>query len=1072
MIRRSCRICLEVVAGLAALLAVVAGVGVWRLSQGPVNLDGLTPRLEHALTAARPDTRVTVGGTALAWRGWPETFALRLREVRVAREGEPLARLPELDMQLSMSALARGTLAPTSVTARGATLTLVRGKDGFRLGGDGGERDASALLARLLDDLMAAPTPDNRLSYLNAVTIADAAMHVRDERLGLAWRAPEARLSLRRTASGLSGDAEVTAAVGDARVRLDGDLAYTAGDDAVAVRVGATGLHPDALVKAIPQLSLPGELTVPLDASVRTRVGLDGHIGDLAARLDGGSGTLRWPGRYDEPLPIRELTLAANYDRGGDRLTVDTLALTLGTADSPGPRIAGEATVANVLSGAITVETAVKARNVRMARLGRYWPKGASTNTRQWITGNVPTGRIDRAEITTTLRFPDRFAGGPKVRDMDGRLRFRGAEVHYMRPLPPVTGVSGRATLDETSLSVSATGGELGPIRVPNGEIAITGLEGTDHRIAIDLDVNGPLRHALTVLNHPRLGLIDELGLRPEAASGRARGQVHFAFPLLDDLRMEQLEARAEAKLTDVGVRDFLLGKNATRGDLDLKVTTERMELSGPIELADVPLTFAWTETFAADDGVVSEMRAQVPEVTAAARRRLGVATAPYLTGPVGGTVVSRTHADGARVLDAAVTLDRAELALKPLHWRKPAGTPGSAATTVRLREGHPPSVEAFSVSAGGGEVPPLKTTGSAAFAPGGAFERATLDHLTLGETALDDIEVRDHGERWSVRVGGGTLDARPWLADAAGVPDGAGSGAADGGPPLTVAVAPLDRVIVGDGRQLTDVAVNARRDASGAWRALRLNAGVPDRFARDGRAAGGIAGHYRPEPEGPQTARLTVDNLGATLRALDVADRLRGGKLTFDGQGRAADPDSPVDGELIVTDLVVKEVPALARLLTLASLTGLADMLGGKGVTFQRVSGDLTYADGTLATQLVHAYGPSLGLTTKGKLRVDGWNADLDGTVVPAARVNRLLGKIPLLGDIITGGEGQGVIAMRYTLRGPLADPEIRVNPLSALTPGFLRGVFGLFDRDPAPGDDWPKAVPEREPEGGPASK
>jgi hypothetical protein len=37
-------------------------------------------------------------------------------------------------------------------------------------------------------------------------------------------------------------------------------------------------------------------------------------------------------------------------------------------------------------------------------------------------------------------------------------------------------------------------------------------------------------------------------------------------------------------------------------------------------------------------------------------------------------------------------------------------------------------------------------------------------------------------------------------------------------------------------------------------------------------------------------------------------------------------------------------------------------------------------------------------------------------------------------------------VFAASYALRGPLDDPAVSVNPLTALTPGFLRGLFGIF--------------------------
>jgi len=1066
VMRRMIVLCLETVAGVAALLGVVAGVGIWQLSRGPVTLDSLTPRLERALNAANPDTTVRVGGTALAWRGWPDTLALRLRNVRVRRDGEPFAQLPELDMQLAVSALLRGTVAPRRVTARGARLTLVRRADGFDLGGDGAPEEAGGLLARLLDELMAEPSPDNRLSYLNAVRAEQTAVRVRDKQLGLAWRAPEARVALRRTKTGLSGTADATVSVSDARVRLDGELAYTAGAGEIAVRGRAANLEPAAVAKAIPELSLPGTLTTPLDATIRTRLGLDGRVGDIAARLEAGAGAFTWPDRYDTPLPIRDLSVEARYARGEDRLAVRDLALTLGTPDRRGPRVTGEATVANLRTGAMRVDGEVQAKAVAMQRLDRYWPKGAATKTREWITRNIPSGRVNTAEFTTQLRLPDRLAGPAEIGALDGRMRFRDAAVHYLRPLPPVTGVSGRATVDTDAMSITTNRGSLGPVSVPAGEIAITGLDAEDQDIAIDLNVDGPLRHALTVLDHPRLGFAEELGLSPGATSGRARGELHFAFPLLDDLRAEQVTARAEGTLTGVRVRDFLLGQNATEGNLDLAVSTERMRLSGPVSLGGIPLSFAWTERFDADDGVVSEMRAQVEKLTDADRRDLGVDTAPHLRGPVSGTLVSRQRASGERVLDAAITLDRAELAAERLGWRKPVGRPGSAAATVRLRPDAPPELEAFSITAGGDAVPRLETTGTASVTRDGALRRATLDRLRLGETDLETVTVQNGAQgRWSVRVGGGTLDARPWLDDGAALTYAATEG--EPPPPITVAVAPLARVSLGDGRHLQRVALNARRDDAGTWQALRVSAQVPDSLARGERAGGRVSLRYRPGADGRQGLRAEAANLGATLRALDVTEDLRGGTLRVDGTARSAAPSSAIDGEVNVDDLMVKDVPALARLLTLASLQGPADMLSGSGITFREISGGFTYADGRVATQLIHAYGPSLGLTTKGTLEVPGWRADLEGTVVPAARVNRLLEKIPLLGKLITGGEGQGVIAMRYTLTGPLGDPEIRVNPLSALTPGFLRGVFGLFDRDPAPDADWPKAVPDSQASG-----
>jgi hypothetical protein len=68
----------------------------------------------------------------------------------------------------------------------------------------------------------------------------------------------------------------------------------------------------------------------------------------------------------------------------------------------------------------------------------------------------------------------------------------------------------------------------------------------------------------------------------------------------------------------------------------------------------------------------------------------------------------------------------------------------------------------------------------------------------------------------------------------------------------------------------------------------------------------------------------------------------------------------------------------------------------------------------------------------------------DLSGTVVPAYLLNTLPGRLPLIGRLFSLEQGGGVMAVAWRARGPRAEPEVTVNPLSALTPGVLRGLFG----------------------------
>jgi hypothetical protein len=59
------------------------------------------------------------------------------------------------------------------------------------------------------------------------------------------------------------------------------------------------------------------------------------------------------------------------------------------------------------------------------------------------------------------------------------------------------------------------------------------------------------------------------------------------------------------------------------------------------------------------------------------------------------------------------------------------------------------------------------------------------------------------------------------------------------------------------------------------------------------------------------------------------------------------------------------------------------------------------------------------------------------------------MFGKIPLVGKIFEGKEGEGLIATNYSIKGKYPDVSVNVNPLSALTPGFLRNIWGDAETD-----------------------
>ena len=141
----------------------------------------------------------------------------------------------------------------------------------------------------------------------------------------------------------------------------------------------------------------------------------------------------------------------------------------------------------------------------------------------------------------------------------------------------------------------------------------------------------------------------------------------------------------------------------------------------------------------------------------------------------------------------------------------------------------------------------------------------------------------------------------------------------------------------------------------------------------------------------------------------------------------------------LIIDNFKVKEVPVLAKLLTLASLQGIADLLTGEGIRFTDFEMKYSKNKNLIKIEEVYAIGPAISLMMSGYIEKNNL-ISLRGTLVPATTINRTISSIPLLGDILVGKKvGEGVFGVSFKIKGPPDDLKTTVNPIKSLTPRFI---------------------------------
>ena len=139
------------------------------------------------------------------------------------------------------------------------------------------------------------------------------------------------------------------------------------------------------------------------------------------------------------------------------------------------------------------------------------------------------------------------------------------------------------------------------------------------------------------------------------------------------------------------------------------------------------------------------------------------------------------------------------------------------------------------------------------------------------------------------------------------------------------------------------------------------------------------------------------------------------------------------------IYDFKLKELPALTKLLTLASLQGIADTLSGEGIRFNEFEMNFTSNKNLMTIDEIYAIGPAISILMEGYIEEDKL-VSLRGTLVPATTINKTIGSIPFIGKILVGDKtGEGVFGVSFKIKGPPKNLETSVNPIKTLTPRFI---------------------------------
>jgi hypothetical protein len=1025
--QRSVSLTLKTSAALLALVILGASVLVWRLSVRPLSSTFMTPYIESAVDRYIPETHTEIADTLLTWNNIDHSIAFHANDIKIInKENDVIAEVPSVDIKLSAVGLIFGQFLPLSLSVEHPQIRLIREADGvLRFGG---MSTGSGVVVEA-DNHTSMKATLSHIAYSLAhahlthrLEIKQLECNVQDEASQSSWLVQIPEISLERKDGKLSGYADVDVTQKDQTSTLAVHYEYDPVERLHNLDTTVQDITPSMFAGGHPGtlgLGLASVFDLPLSGHVSAAFDNELHLYGAKLEIHGDQGRINYPDFWDQPRAIDSLDMKAEFNGKEHRFEVPYI-----NADFGGPqlKITAKGEHKALSKHDMDFDASLDLKNWPADQFAQLWPKPIIDNAREWIVASLSKGMFDHGEAGFKGAFSWDDLGNTELTQGEGKITASNMRVDYLEGMPPVDGVNTVATFDLTQMAAQITSGSIGNLKVTPFTIKMTQLDTDNEHIDIPLRMSGPIPDVLKLIDAPRLGYAKAIGLGVDDISGQVDGMVDLNFPLVKTLEMKDIDINATANLSNVASTKIVNGVDIAQGDLKMTLDKEGFALKGTAALNKIPAQVTLQQVYVEKPTKPLRQVSLSASLTGDQLETIGLGFLKGTRGTMPATLnLLQLTAMDKTTLSGDIDMTSAEAVISLLNWKKPAGTPATLRFKAEMMDGKDTKISLIDFS---GQQ--ISIRGDAVLAKKDSeIKELNLDPLILGRTnaTVHFKEQNDDKRTLRYMVQGNSLDVEGIKGDKEPEHN-------DPRPKeYHIKVAKLYTSANGFIANAEGYAVRDPQD----WNEINLR-GLAD-------GAHALTLNLVSKEDGHRVFVMSCDDFGKALKGLGLTDTVSGGKLSVHGASTIENPRL-IDGEANIGPFTVSNLPALALLLNATSPFGFAGLLTSSA-DFSHLYGHFKWQGDKVELLDVRVAGNSVGLNIEGKVDLNSADANLNGTIVPFSMVNRMLGSIPLIGDILTGGSGGGVLALSYSITGTLDNPNISVNPVSLLTPGFIRNLF-----------------------------
>lgn len=677
--------------------------------------------------------------------------------------------------------------------------------------------------------------------------------------------------------------------------------------------------------------------------------------------------------------------------------------------------------------------------DIRLENLNRLWPKDLANDARNWVIHHIPSGFTKRLSLDAKVVL--NFSGKSDfvyLKELTSHFHVENLMLSYLDSMPKIENLSCDAHLTKKDLKFINLKGRSHNLNLTNGSVDID-WSNTSTMLSLNVGLQGSMKDTFAILDHPPLSYISKNGLSPKETQGRISGTLHMLFPLNSTL-VEHMKIDFKGQTQNLEIQNFLgPNKSLKKGSFSVLYSLDQgLHVTGKATLINLPVDLDYTSNTTGKKGGSIAGTLDTEAHLAPFYPNL----VPFVNGAIPFEIHYKNTATDSWHLDLKANLKQTQI--NTLFYLKESGQSGTLETSLDLFQGSLKNLSSFSLSFGESR----KITGTLGKAPNGlykgSFDISGTSQQENTPYSANLLFKELSPAHYGLKLTGSYIPLY-------------GIKALEKPKNTSDADSNLDFILRIEGKRL---ALGGKFDfenihVQGDYKHQEfVNFLLSSNIHGLNPSQSRLKVQLEKNPTGKRTLKLITNSAGEVLSAFDLNDSLKGGEMYL---LMIDDPEFKAEtweGRLLIRNFILKDAPTATKFFAILIPTGISSLTQEGGMKFKQLKASFGLTDSLLKIHALRAWGPSTGISLQGSIdRGSKGKMNLSGAMIPAYAMNTLISKIPLLGNLITGGPDDGLLATHFKVTGTTSNPLIEANPLTTITPGVLKGLFsehirkGQFD-------------------------